>query len=99
MPRLNQIFRGISFRDKKIGQCTVIKNIDELPYIKRCTNRCGTGLTVCLEHAYAVTFRWGDPKRNQTKSTYFSSKVQAEHFRTTQVPLTWTETNYKRNRF
>ncbi len=98
MPRLNQIFRGIAFRDQKLGQCQQVRNIDELPFIKRCKKAAAAGLTVCLEHAYSVTYKCGDPNKNETKTKYFNSRDQAEFFRTQQVPLSWTATNYKRQR-
>lgn len=95
MPRLNQIFKGISFKDLKRGQCSHIKPIEQLPFIRRCSSPVAEGLTVCLRHAFSVTFRVGDGRHTKTK--HFDTYWAAEDFRKRSVANSWVDTNYRRH--
>lgn len=98
MPTLKQIFgyavedvktgRIIIVRDRKRFDCTHIDNIEEAPFIKRCTNHKLLGSTVCKYHSFSVTYIGGDNKQH---TAYFDTIDQAEPFR---KKVTWRETNY-----
>ena len=95
---LSQIFvigirRDGGARDFKFTQCEHIENIEELPFIKRCTNQKLTNKRVCAEHAFTVTHVVGNEGREVTR--YFDTRKGAEEFRRLEVPITWIETNYE----
>jgi hypothetical protein len=95
MPRLNKIFHGIAFKDLKRGRCTFVKPIDELPFIKRCSNDAHEGLDVCLKHCFSVNYIMGAGAVTQERTKYFNTKAEAEYFRSHVVPNAWTDTNYR----
>lgn len=98
MPTLRQIFgnavddvktgRTIIVRDRKRFDCTHIENIEEAPFIKRCTNRKLLGGVVCKDHALSVTYIDGNDEQH---TAYFDSIGKAENFR---KMVTWQEVNY-----
>lgn len=91
MPLLAKIFSGVQYNDLKSGQCTIVKNTEESPYIRRCKGKRLTGLDVCSQHAKSVTYK------NATgvgRTQYFNTIENAEWFRVYRAKETWITTNY-----
>lgn len=97
MPLLDEIFgtrdaNGRMIRDAKRAKCTHIKDIDDLPFVKRCKHPKALGLSVCLHHAKTVTYMPDVTKPAITR--YFSTIDEAEYFRKYEASLSWIESNY-----
>lgn len=96
MPTLREIFGNainnedtyIIVRDRKPTQCSHIDNIEELPFIKRCTGAKMHNLSVCPRHAYTVNYLDG---RGIERTAYFDTKGKAEYFKRNN---NWLECNY-----
>lgn len=90
---LSQIFRGQRYKDKKSDQCIHVDNIEEAPFVRRCTRSKYKNTSVCDKHVKYVVHVAADTGKEIVH--YFNSTHQAENFRNKEVPTTWIQTNYE----